>query len=320
MPESAHPNRWFGANPQATASQGKHPHGWTRDTPATWRSALGLGSVHEDREPPEGGGHWYPEPPKRKGPILIGVLVLAVVGIGIGWLIGNSTSSSSSNANLSATVNPTVAQGGHNFVVFACAACHGMQGKGGPDPSVPVLTTVGSNMSAAQLTNIITFGLGQQPVPAGQNTPNPVTGSAVPYMPTWKNILSKSQIADLVAYIQAGLPAIPGAAPLPVPTGQGDIVAGQALFTNYGCENCHGGNGLGGAVNPNNPGGPLPFLGGAAFDQQFPTPNDVISFIKSGSIVGKAPITSMPHWGSIIPPTQLMQLEKYIRTLPGAPQ
>src|ERR1700681_818391 len=106
MPESAHPNRWFGANPQTTASQGKNPHGWTRNTPATWRSALGLGSAHEDREPPEGGGHWYPEPPKRKGPILIGVLVLAVVGIGIGWLIGNSTSSSSSNANLSATVNP----------------------------------------------------------------------------------------------------------------------------------------------------------------------------------------------------------------------
>jgi len=319
MPESEHPNRWFGANPQATASQGKNPHGWTRGTPATWRSALGLSGSHDDREPPEGGGHWYPEPPKRRGPILIGLLVLAVVGIGIGWLIGNSTSSSSSSANLSATYNPTVAAGGHDFVNFACAACHGMQGKGGADPTVPVLTTVGQNLSAAQLTNIITYGLGQQPVPAGQGTLNPVTGSAGPFMPTWKNILSATQIASLVAYIQAGLPAVPGAVLQPVPTGQGDIVAGQALFIHYGCENCHGGNGLGGASNPNNPGGPLPFLGGPAFDQQFPTTADVESVIKSGSILGAAPITSMPHWGGIIPQAQLDQLVAYIRTLPGAP-
>ena len=194
-----------------------------------------------------------------------------------------------------------------------------MQGKGGPDASVPVLTTVGQSLSAAQLTNIITYGLGQQPVPAGQGTGNPVTGSAGPYMPTWKNILSTSQIADLVAYIQAGLPAVPGAVEQPVPTGQGNIVAGQVAFINYGCENCHGGNGLGGASNPNNPGGPLPFLGGPAFDQQFPTASDVESVIKSGSIVGKAPLTSMPHWGGIIPQQTLDDLVAYIRTLPGAP-
>jgi mono/diheme cytochrome c family protein len=41
--------------------------------------------------------------------------------------------------------------------------------------------------------------------------------------------------------------------------------------------------------------------------------------IKSGSIIGKAPITSMPHWGGIIPQAQLEQLVTYIRTLPGAP-
>jgi len=319
MPESAHPNRWFGANPQATASQGKNPHGWTRETPATWRSALGLGES-KDREPPEGGGHWYPEPPKRRGPMIAGLVILAIVAIAVGWIIGNTTSSSSSSTgNLSATVNPQLAQGGHDFVQFACAACHGMQGKGGPDASVPVLTTVGQSLSAAQLTNIITYGLGQQPVPAGQGTGNPVTGSAGPYMPTWKNILSTSQIADLVAYIQAGLPAVPGAVEQPVPTGQGNIVAGQVAFINYGCENCHGGNGLGGASNPNNPGGPLPFLGGPAFDQQFPTASDVESVIKSGSIVGKAPLTSMPHWGGIIPQQTLDDLVAYIRTLPGAP-
>jgi mono/diheme cytochrome c family protein len=310
MPESAHPNRWFGANPQATAPQGKNLHGWTRDTPATWRSALGLGNAHEDREPPEGGGHWYPEPPKRRGPILIGLLVLAVVGIGIGWLIGNSTSSSSSSgANLTAKVDPTTAQGGHNFVNFACAACHGMQGKGGPDPTVPVLTTVGSTLSQAQIESIIADGIPGQVVKGS-------SGTSAPYMPTWRNILSKQQISDLAKYIGAGLPAVPNATDQGVPTNQGDVVAGSVLFSNYGCENCHGANGLGGVVNPS-PDGTIPPLGGAAFDAQFPTTQSVTDVITSGSVIGKNPITSMPHWGGIIPQAQMNQMVAYIRTLPG---
>ena len=319
MPESAHPNRWFGANPQATASQGKNQQGFSRETPATWRSALGLSDKHEDREPPEGGGYWYPESPKKKGPIIAAIIIIALIAIGVGWIIGNNTGGSSSNADLSAKVDPTIGYGGQLFVSFACAACHGMQGKGGPDASVPVLTTVGQTMSPAQIAHIITYGAGFQPVPAGQGTGNPVTGSAGPYMPTWRNIISKTQIAALVAYIDAGLPSVPGATQLGVPTGQGQVVEGQKLFVNYGCENCHGGNGLGGAANPNNPGGALPFLGGTAFDQQFPTAADVESVIKSGSILGAAPITSMPHWGGIIPQDQLDALVAYIRTLPGAP-
>ncbi len=308
MPESAHPNRWFGANPQATASQGKNPHGWTRDTPATWRSALGLGDS-KDREPPEGGGHWYPEPPKRRGPMIAGLVILAIVAIAVGWIIGNSTSSSSSStANLSATVNPTLAQGGHNFVNFACAACHGMQGKGGPDPAVPVLTSVGSTMSQAQIESIIADGVPGQVVKGG-------SGTSAPYMPTWRNILSKQQISDLAQYIGAGLPAVPGATDQPTPTGQGDVVAGSVAFINYGCENCHGANGLGGVINPS-PDGTIPPLGGADFKKEFP-PQAVKDVIVSGSVIGKNPITSMPHWGGIIPDAQLNQLVAYIDTLPG---
>src|SRR3974390_3077117 len=248
MPESAHPNRWFGANPQATASQGKNPHGWTRDTPTTWQSALGL-SESKDREPPEGGGHWYPEPPKRRGPMIAALVILAVVAIAVGWIIGNATSSSSSSADLSAKVDPTTAQGAHYFVSFACAACHGMQGKGGPDPSVPVLTSIGQSMSAAQIASIIKDG-----IPGQANSSGGTTG---PYMPTWRNILSDQQVNDLVAYIQKGLPAVPGAASPAAPTGQGDVVAGGIYFEHYGCENCHGANGLGGGINPS-PHGAVP--------------------------------------------------------------
>ncbi len=69
-------------------------------------------------------------------------------------------------------------------------------------------------------------------------------------------------------------------------------------------------------INPN-AGWHDPPLGGAAFDAQFPTasPSDVIT---SGSVIGRNPITSMPHWGGIIPQEQLDQLVAYIRTLPGA--
>ncbi len=142
MPESAHPNRWFGANPQATASQGKNQHGWTRETPATWRSALGLSDKSEDREPPEGGGYWYPESPKKKGPIIAAIVILAVIAIAVGWIIGNATGGSSSQPNLAAKQDPTIAYGGRLFVSFACSACHGMQGKGGVDAAVPALATV----------------------------------------------------------------------------------------------------------------------------------------------------------------------------------
>ena len=249
--------------------------------------------------------------------MIAAIVILAVVAIAIGWIIGNTTSSSSSStANLSATVNPQLAQGGHDFVNFACAQCHGMQGKGGPDPSVPVLTSVGQNMSAAQISSIINDGIPGTPVPAGQGTGNPVQGTTGPYMPTWRNILSQQQVSDLVAYIQAGLPAVPGASPQPVPTGQGAVVAGSVAFINYGCENCHGANGLGGVINPS-PDGTIPPLGGADFNAQFPTAADVQAVIKSGSVLGSNPITSMPHWGGIIPQATLDNLVAYIRTLPG---
>jgi hypothetical protein len=37
--------------------------------------------------------------------------------------------------------------------------------------------------------------------------------------------------------------------------------------------------------------------------------------IRSGSVIGKAPIVSMPHWGGIIPDNQLSALIAYLKTL-----
>ena len=41
----------------------------------------------------------------------------------------------------------------------------------------------------------------------------------------------------------------------------------------------------------------------------------IIDVIRSGSVIGKAPIVSMPHWGGIIPDDQLQALAAYIKTL-----
>ena len=37
--------------------------------------------------------------------------------------------------------------------------------------------------------------------------------------------------------------------------------------------------------------------------------------IRSGSVIGRAPIVSMPHWGGIIPDEQLQALVAYLKTL-----
>ena len=36
--------------------------------------------------------------------------------------------------------------------------------------------------------------------------------------------------------------------------------------------------------------------------------------IHSGSVIGKPPITSMPHWGGIIPDEDLNDLVAYLKT------
>ena len=109
----------------------------------------------------------------------------------------------------SATVDPHVAAGAHIFVQFACAQCHGDQGRGGVSPAVPALTTVGSQLTAAQLRHIINHGLGESANPKQ------------PYMPVWGAVISDTQVNDLISYIRAGLPAVPTATPPQVPEGQG---------------------------------------------------------------------------------------------------
>ncbi len=200
-------------------------------------------------------------------------------------------------------VSALVAEGAHDFNQFACAQCHGPNGRGGISPAVPALKVIGKALTPAKLRTIIDHGLGVSSDPTR------------PYMPVWGQVISGRQVTALIAYLQAGLPAVAGATPQPVQTDQGPIVEGAQLYVRYGCINCHGPNGLGGVPNPSSPDKSIPPLSGADFFKEFNTDKKINDFIRSGSVLGRAPIVSMPHWGGILSDGQLQALTEYIKTL-----
>jgi cbb3-type cytochrome c oxidase subunit III len=200
-------------------------------------------------------------------------------------------------------VSALVAEGAHDFNQFACAQCHGPDGRGGISPAVPALKVVGKALTITQLRTIIDHGLGVSSDPTK------------PYMPVWGQVISHRQVTALVAYVHAGLPVVSGATPQAVQTDQGPVVEGGQLYVRYGCINCHGPNGLGGVPNPQSPDKSIPPLSGTDFFKEFNTDKKIKDFIRSGSVLGRAPIVSMPHWGGILSDSQLQALTEYIKTL-----
>jgi mono/diheme cytochrome c family protein len=242
--------------------------------------------------------------------IAVAAVAMVAAGVAVGFGVGNwrahTTTVSVAGATqpvAGASVSPAVAAGAHTFVQFACSQCHGPQGEGGVSPSVPALTTVGKTLTVAQLTHIINHGLGE--------SANPTQ----PYMPVWGAVLSSTQVNNLVSYIRAGLPVVSENEPVAIPQGQGAAVAGAALYVRYGCINCHGPSGLGGVPNPLSPDKSIPPLSGGGFRHDFPTDAAIAGIIRSGSVIGKAPIVSMPHWGGIIPQADVDALIAYLKTL-----
>ncbi len=240
--------------------------------------------------------------------LILLVSLLFAFGLGVvGFIVGRSTKEASavsqSTQTAAATVDPYVAAGAHDFVQFGCAQCHGLNGRGDVSPDVPALSTAGKTLTAAQLRSIIDHGLGE--------SKNPTK----PYMPVWGAVISARQVSDLVAYIRAGLPSVPEAVPTPIPVGQGTVVAGASAYVRYGCINCHGPNGLGGVPNPLSEDKSIPPLSGQDFRSEFNTDAKIKEVIRSGSVIGRAPIVSMPHWGGIISDQNLDALVAYLKTL-----
>ena len=255
------------------------------------------------------------EPAGRQGTgdVLFAVAAITVVVIAVAlaafWSGRNSapapTASSQPAPGRPAPVSQEVAVGARAFTQFSCAQCHGPRGDGSVSADVPGLQAVASTLTSQQLTQIIEHGAGVSSDPTK------------PYMPVWKGVVSKGQINALVAYIKAGFPAVPGTAVATVPTDQGDVVAGMVLYDSFGCVNCHGPNGLGGVPNPASPDGTIPPLVGADFHNEFDD-QAMADVIRSGSVLGNAPIVSMPHWGGILTDTEVNQLIAYIDSLTPA--
>jgi mono/diheme cytochrome c family protein len=238
--------------------------------------------------------------------VLIALGLMFAAGFA-GWAVGHATrataTGTASSSSASTNLSPSVAAGAHTFVQFACAQCHGLDGRGGVSPDVPALRGVASRLTVAELTQIIDHGLGE--------SANPTK----PYMPVWGAVISTTQVNDLVSYIRAGLPSVSENDPVAIPQGQGPAVAGAALYVRYGCINCHGPSGLGGVPNPLSPDKAIPPLSGGGFRHDFPTDKAIADIIRSGSVIGKAPIVSMPHWGGIIPQSNIDDLIAYLKTL-----
>ncbi len=262
--------------------------------------------MSSDRAPDEGIGAFV---------FALIALVLVIAGVAVAaWVGGRASATSRSTtafrtlpsgaATLApSTVSARIAAGAHDYVGFGCAQCHGIGGVGGVSPDVPALDRLGSAFTVGQLTQIINHGLGES------------TNPTKPYMPVWHGIVSPRQITELAAYIRAGLPAVPGATPPSVPTDQGLAVEGSVLYARDGCINCHGPNGLGGVPNPQSPDRTIPPLSGADFRHEFDTPAKIADVIRSGSVIGRAPIVSMPHWGGILPRRDVDALIAYLATL-----
>jgi mono/diheme cytochrome c family protein len=201
-----------------------------------------------------------------------------------------------------APTDPEVFAGAAVYGQFACGSCHGLSGQGGISPDVPALTGAGKEFTAAQLRSIINKGAGV------------VDNPQKPFMPVWGPVISDAQVAQLVAYIKAGLPAVAGTQQLEPPADATPEVAGSILYQARGCINCHGPNGLGGVPNPSAPDKAIPPLTGDDFRQEFP-PDAIARMIREGSVLGKAPIASMPHWSGVLTDQEIEALVAYIGTL-----
>src|SRR6266508_3700744 len=109
----------------------------------------------------------------------VGLAIAIAIGV-VGFVAGRYTRATTTvtiaaggSTTPASPVDPHVAAGAHDFVQFACAQCHGEQGRGGVSPDVPSLSGVGKSLTTNQLRSIIDHVLGE--------SANPTK----PYMPVW---------------------------------------------------------------------------------------------------------------------------------------
>ena len=133
-------------------------------------------------------------------------------------------------------------------------------------------------------------------------------------MPVWGAVISTGQVGELVTYIHAGLPRCPqrhhrrSRQDKSRRRGQRALCA-RRLHQLSRAERARR------STQPAVAGQDDPPLTGEDFRAEFNTDAKIIDVIRSGSVIGRAPIVSMPHWGGIIPTADLQALTAYLKTL-----
>ena len=176
---------------------------------AATRDGLGMADVNESPTPGANpsddakGGRLLPA-------VLAAAIAMVVAGVAVGFAAGHYTVRTSTvtedgrgcrtgtGADRRACTRQRAGRGGRAHVrpVRVRRSATASRGSGGVSPYVPALKTIRKTLTVAALTKIIDHGLGE--------SANPTK----PYMPVWGEVISKTQVANLVAYIRAGLPPV----------------------------------------------------------------------------------------------------------------
>ena len=126
--------------------------------------------------------------------LVLGGVVLALLGVLIGYLIWSGNGSSSPSTTLQASEIGNAKDGRELFVSQGCSMCHSFEGRGGTD--APELDSMKGEMTAQEIANM--SGLIWNHVPTMKAA---FAEEHIPF-PEFK----KGQMASLIAYLHGGGP------------------------------------------------------------------------------------------------------------------
>jgi mono/diheme cytochrome c family protein len=207
---------------------------------------------------------------------------------------------------------------------LGCFSCHGVGGRGGmPNPGsdtgqVPSFRE-GTIMMYARDDGDLRAYILDGGTTARRAASRAGDQAAAIRMPAFREVLSASQVDDLVAYLRA-------ASDLLVPPEGSPAARGADVASARGCFNCHGTMGMGGVSNPGSLKGYIPGFGGADFDELVRDDDELRHWITHGGIerLSDDPLAHyfierqrirMPTYDQSLPPADVDALVAYVRWL-----
>lgn len=244
------------------------------------------------------------------------VVVLAAVGaahLGVGW-----------GRRLILRTEETAAARGFQVAQGAgCFACHGPGGGGGTanpgaqEGTVPPFTEQTQMMYAKTPQALREYILDGAPAKRREDPEYQAEmAKAALRMPAYRDLLTSSQVEDLVVYLRAVSGLLAPGEPL--------AIRGSELALQYDCFECHGPLGAGGVGNPGSFKGYIPGFWGEDFDDLVRDDTELHAWITEGKIarIAEHPIgriffgrqaIKMPAYGRFLPPEDIDALVTFVR-------